>query len=444
MSEPPESSESQPSHHPPGYRPPPAILYFFLFLPFGATQYFVIITIGALAHDAGISDGVIAGMIAANTFPHTIKVLWAPLVDTVWTKRGWYITTNLISSASIIVLGFIPITESNTGIMWAIILVNGFATTFVGMCTESLMASLCPPSQRGSAGGWSQAGNVGGGTLGGMGLVIAAHSDLSWLPGLVIGGALMACSLALALVHEPGANEPRPSFGVGISRLWKDIRDLLSEKKRREQVKPWFLTLHPLVFLWVLSGAGILSLVLCLVPIGSGGAQNLFGAMGSEWGASKDLIGFANGLISGGAAIVGSVAGGYVSNFMDKRWAYAMSGIVLACVAFAMAALPQQPAFYVGGVIAYSFAIGVCYATFTAFVLDIIGHTGGATKYNLFASLANVPITVMAYVDGGASDLFGRRGMLVVDGLAGIAGAVVLMAVVFLLRRAHMEPPPAD
>jgi PAT family beta-lactamase induction signal transducer AmpG len=192
-----------------------------------------------------------------------------------------------------------------------------------------------------------------------------------------------------------------------------------------------------------LSGAGILSLTLCLVPIGSGGAQTLFGAMGDEWHASKDMVGVANGLISGASAIVGSIAGGLLSDRLDKRWAYALCGVILACVAFGMAAAPQTPTFYVGGVVAYSFALGLCYAAFTAFVLDLIGHTGGATKYNLFASLANVPITIMATVDGAVADRAGRVVMLVVDGLAGVAGATVLMAVVYLLRRAKKEPPPA-
>lgn len=432
------------SHHPPGYRPPPTILYFFLFLPFGATQAFIIITIGTLAHDAGLSDAVIAGMAATSILPHTFKVLWAPLVDTVWSRRSWYIWTNLISSVAIMSLGFIPLDEGHLGLISTVILINGFATTFVGMCTESLMARLCTPEQRGWAGGWSQAGNVGGGTLGGIGLIIANHSDLPWLPSVVIGATLMMCSLALLVVKDLPETGPRPSFGAAFSKLMADIWHMLVDRKRADEVEPKWLFFYPLLFLWALSGVGILSLTLCLVPIGSGGAQNLFGAMGEEWHASKDLVGLANGLLSGGSAIVGSIAGGLLSDRLDKRWAYALSGLLIATVAFAMAIAPQTPVFYAGGVIFYSFALGLAYAAFTAFVLDLIGHTGGATKYNLFASLANVPITLMAVLDGSVADHYGRVTMLVVDGLAGVAGAVVLMSVVFVLRRAHKEPAPAE
>lgn len=436
-------SSTPASHHPPGYRPPPTILYFFLFLPFGATNAFIVISLGKLAHDAGLSDTAVAGMAALNTLPHTMKVLWAPLVDTVWSRRGWYISTNLISSAAIVTLGFIPLDHAHLGLLNTVILINGFATTFVGMCTESLMARLCTPEQRGWAGGWSQAGNVGGSVLGGVGLLIAIYCDITWLPAVAVGGALMMCSLALALVHELPEEGPRPSFGAAFSTLMNDIWHLLVDRKRADDVKPKWLFIYPPLFLWALSGAGILSLALCLVPIGSGGAQNLFGAMADEWHASAELIFWINALVAGIAAILGSIAGGLLSDRLDKRWAYALSGLILASVAFAMAATPQTATFYAGGVILYSFALGLCYAAFTAFVLDIIGHTGGATKYNLFASLANIPITIMATVDGSVADRAGRVVMLVVDGLAGVAGATVLMAVVYLLRRAHKEPPPA-
>jgi MFS transporter, PAT family, beta-lactamase induction signal transducer AmpG len=437
-------SETPSSHHPAGYQPPSPFLYFILFLPFGATGGYITVTLGTLASDAGLSDGVVAGFAAATVFPHAWKVLWAPLVDTVWTNRNWYISTNLISSAAIIALGFIPIDDAHTGLITAVILINGFATTFVGMCTESLMARLCTPEQRGWAGGWSQAGNVGGVTLGGVGLIIANHSDITWLPAIAIGTMLMGCSVALSFVEEPPPTGPRPSFGAGFSTLARDIWHLLIDEKRASEVSPKGLLAFPLVMLWALSGAGILTLALCLVPIGSGGAQNLFGAMGKEWGASQDLIGTANGLISGVAAILGSLVGGVLSDKLDKRWAYALSGLALSCVAFAWAASPQQAEVYVAGVLLYNFAIGMCYATFTAFVLDIIGHTGGATKYNLFASLANVPIILMTTADGAVSDSHGRIAMLVVDGLAGVAGATVLMAVVWILRRTHKEPRPAE
>jgi MFS family permease len=197
------------------------------------------------------------------------------------------------------------------------------------------------------------------------------------------------------------------------------------------------------VFIYVLSGAGILSIALCMMPIGSGGAANLFSAIAEDWGASASTISIVNGLGSGGAAIVGSLTGGYIASKMDKRRAYALSGVILAVFTFGMAAGPRTELFYGLGVLAYYFALGMCYATFSAFVLDIIGHSGGATKYNLFASLANLPIYAMGLLDGYVATEHGRTTMLWVDGMSGVVGAVLLMGVVFILRATKHDPEPA-
>ena len=200
-------------------RPPHPFLYFLLFLPFGATSGFIMVTIGALAKKTGMSDEAITAMVATNTLPHTWKFLWAPVVDTLWTGRGWYISTNLLSSACIIALGFIPITPETTGLMTGIIFINGLSTTFIGMCTEALMAKLTPPDQRGAAGGWSQAGNLGGATIGGFGLILANELAYDWAPFVIVGGLLLACSLVLSFVKEP-PRDPSKKFGDNILKIF--------------------------------------------------------------------------------------------------------------------------------------------------------------------------------------------------------------------------------
>ncbi len=424
-------------------RPPHPFLYLLLFLPFGASSGFILVTIGSLAGTAGLSDEVIAGMVVMNVTPNTFKVLWAPLVDTIWTPRGWYISSNLVSSITVIALGFIPISSATVPLLTGIIFLNGLSTSFIAMCVESMMARLTPPEQRGAAGGWSQAGNLGGSTIGGLGLLIAEHSIYPWMAAVVVGGMLLSCSLVLGFIKEPPPPEPRPRFFANLRALGTDIWGLLVDQRRADKVRPKWLLWLPPVFLWALSGAGILAITLSVMPIGSGGAQNVFSAIAPDWDASPELVSIANGLVSGGASILGCLAGGWLSTLLDKRKAYALSGVILAVVTFGMALAPRIPAMYAAGVIAYSFGLGLCYSTFTVFVLDIIGHTGGATKYNLFASLANIPILTMGFVDGYVATAYGRTTMLWVDGLAGVAGAIVLLGVVWILRLRRLDPTPA-
>jgi MFS family permease len=390
-------------------RPPPAFLYFILFLPFGATTAYVGTTIVNMWSSGQIGEAALGAMAASNILPHTFKVLWAPLVDTVWNGRAWYIVGNLVSSAAIVATGFIPVAKDNVDLLTWIVILNGFATTFVGMTTEALMAHVCPPEQRGMAAGWSQAGNVGGGVVGGSALLLFQLTGIAWMPGVVVGVLLMTCTVVL-LWLPPIHPVDRPTFLEAAKELGRDVKGIF----------------------W--SRTGLIGAALCILPIGSGAAANLFSAdkFVAEWGVSKNLVGPLNGTVGGVAAMLGSLAGGKLSDAIEKKRAYALSGVVLAVTAFAMALMPKDTATYVIWVFGYQFAIGLCYATFTGFVLDVIGKGAAATKYNLLASLANIPITLMGRWDGRIAEAHGHGAMLWFDGAMGVAGAVVLMVIVLL------------
>jgi len=405
----------------PSRRPPPAFLYFILFLPFGATTAYVGTTIVSMWSSGQIGEAALGAMAASNILPHTFKVLWAPLVDTVWNGRAWYIIGNLVSSAAIVATGLIPIAKDNVDLLTWIVIINGFATTFVGMTTEALMAHVCPPEQRGMAAGWSQAGNVGGGVIGGSALLLFQLTGIAWMPGIVVGVLLMSCTVVL-LWLPPIHPVDRPTFVEAAKELARDVKGIF----------------------W--SRTGLIGAALCILPIGSGAAANLFAAdkFVAEWGVSKNLVGPLNGTVGGFAAMLGSVTGGKLSDVIEKKRAYALSGIALAVTAFAMALMPKDTATYIIWVFGYQFAIGLCYATFTGFVLDVIGKGAAATKYNLLASLANIPITLMGRWDGRVAEGHGHSAMLWFDGAMGVAGAVVLMVIVLVALPKQRPPQSAS
>lgn len=376
--------------------------------------------LGHYGHAVGMSDEVIAALLAMNILPHTWKFLWAPVVDTVWNGRGWYVSANLVSSLAIMTLGLVPIAPANINLLTTIVFINGLATTFVGMCTESLMAHLTPLSDRGRAASFSQAGNVGGSLVGGIALNIAEATHTQYIPAFAIGGALLACSGALMTMPSPPKTKSH-GLKAAMREVGTDIWSILGSR------------------------AGVFAIILCFMPIGSGAAANLFAAMADEWHASVNVVGFSNGVGSGIGAIVGCLIGGKLSDVMNRRNAYALSGVFLAIFTFAMAMTPRTQLTYVFFVLLYNLGVGMCYSTFTAFVLEIIGKGAAATKYNIFASLANVPIYAMGKWDGTISDRHGRTAMLWFDGGAGIGGAVlVLIAALFLLRRKPTDPPGSN
>jgi PAT family beta-lactamase induction signal transducer AmpG len=67
--------------------------------------------------------------------------------------------------------------------------------------------------------------------------------------------------------------------------------------------------------------------------------------------------------------------------------------------------------------------------------LETIGKGAAATKYNLLACLANMPITYMTLIEGQAQARWGSGGMLVNEAVLGVAGVVLFGAIALATRR---------
>jgi len=257
---------------------------------------------------------------------------------------------------------------------------------------------------------------VGGSLVGGVGLFIADKVQRQYVPAFIIGVALLACSGALLTMPAPPKTKPQ-----GLIKVFREL-----------SLDIWSV---------VASRGGVFAVVLSIMPIGAGAASNLFAPMAEDWHASVGIVSFSNSVGSGIGAIAGCLVGGKISDGMNRRNAYALCGVLMAAFTFAMAMAPRTPHTYLFFVFLYNFGVGLCYATFAAFILEIIGKGAAATKYNLFASLANIPIYTMGRFDGYVSDLHGRKAMLWVDGGAGVVGALFVVLAAILLR---VKPIPAS
>jgi predicted MFS family arabinose efflux permease len=292
-------------------------------------------------------------------------------------------------------------------------LVASTASTFLAMSVESLMAYSTPDAQRGRAGGWFQAGNLGGqGLGGGAGLWLAQHFGEPWLPAVVLAGVSLACCAALALIPEP---PPAPRGETVAHSVRGVLRDLWSVARSR---------------------GGFLALLVCFLPIGTGAAANLLAAIANDWRASADTVALVTGALGGVASAIGCFIGGYLCDRMDRKTAYWVFGLAQALCAVAMAITPRTQAVYIAFVMLYWLITGFAYAAFSAVVLEAIGQGAAATKYNLFASLSNMPIAYMTLVDGWAHTRWGAGAMLCVEAAIGVAAIALFIAVAACLRPA--------
>jgi len=392
-------------------------VFLFLIVPFGAMGGYLSVAIGYQLTQAGVSVEAVAALIAASYIPQTWKFLWAPVADTTLSRKTWYLVAGLVSALGIFVTGAVPADAASLPLLYAAVLISNVASTFLAMATESLMVYNTPPELHGRAGGWFQAGNLGGNGLGGgAGLWMAQTLPDPWMAGAAVAVTCALCAAALWFVPEPPPLARTGHYGRMLVAVLKDLWQVARSR------------------------AGILALLICFLPIGSGAATNLWAAVADDWHASANTVALATGVFSGIVSALGCLFGGFGSDRMDRKTAYALYGLLMAICTVAMALAPRTETMYVVFTLVYAFIQGLTYAGFTAVVLETIGLGAAATKYNVYASLSNMPIAYMTLVDGWAHTRWGAAGLLNVEAAIGVAGIIVFIAIAMILpRRAAPE-----
>lgn len=406
------------------------IVFLLLIIPFGATSGFLGVTIVYLLGRAGVNPLTIGVLTGLSFVPHTFKFLYAPLVDLCFTRKQWFVMACVTSALGIALLGMVPATEAGLPWLRVLVVVGNFATAFLSMSVESLMAYNTAPQQLGRTAGWFQAGNLGGSGLGGgLALVVAENTSLPWLPGVVLAMVCLLTGIAILYTTEPEPHLPELSD------------DLQQGVTRPESFPLWNAFKRVLLDLWQVASSrvGYLGLLICFLPIGSGAAGNLFPLFATEWGASANDVAATSGALSGLLSALGCMVGGYFCDRMDRKLAYAVFGLIMSLCAMLMAWAPHNLTMYYVFVLSYGFISGLCYAAFTAVTLEAIGTGAVATKYSIFASLSNTPIAYMGILNSYFYDKSGSNAGLYSDAAMGVAGVLVFLLVSVASRSLHRQ-----
>jgi PAT family beta-lactamase induction signal transducer AmpG len=417
-------------------RAPHPVVWTVLYLPFGALSGFVGVALTYLATQHGLSIAEGALLNGAQLLTQWLKWLWAPLVDISLSPRKWYWISTSLSGLGVLSMSAVPLGPATLGIVLAIIAFASLINSVVGMSVEAIVAGcLVNDSIDDSPGGstdrrvgwvsaWFQAGNLGGaGVGGGLGLFLLQTLPKPWMTGAILAGLFVACGLALRFTPADVAAAPRRSGArAEVSRVVRSLGAMLRTK------------------------GGLLSAVLCVLPVGTGAAQVVLtqARVAAFWGAGVEQVALVQGLLSGVVTTLGCFAGGALCQRLHPRTAYAGVGLALAAVAVGMGVAPATVAMYVVWNFVYAFAVGLAYAAFTALVLDAMGEGSAATKYNVFASLSNFPLWWLGLLLGVAADRWGARRMLLTEAEIGVAGLVVFALAARLVGRPSSEASPAS
>jgi len=404
------NSKAKPAH--------PAI-FMVLLLPYGIMQGYLTVTLAYLYHKAGMPVEDVAALVGLSLLPNIFKFVWGPLIDLTLSVKKWYLIANVTTAAGMFLMGVLTPIAHNFWLLGAVVFVAFFASTFVCLAASSFMAYDTTEETKGRAGGWYNIGGLGGIGLGGAaGLWLAQYVSAAWMVGAGLGIACLFCFFAIPFVKEPESAIRANKVGQNLANLFKDIWLTIKEK------------------------AAVLALFLAFLPLGTGAAGSLFAAMATDWHAGVNIVALVTGLLGAGATSIGCLVGGYLCDIMNRQRAYVLFGLAQALCAVGMAFCPHTEIFFVCWTLAYAFANGLAFSGFTAFVLEVIGKGAAATKYNLYAGLANIPIYLVTIADGWGDTKWGPNGTLLIE--AACAGAGILLFYLFkaLMGKKRVSPAP--
>jgi MFS family permease len=399
---------------------PHPVQFMFLIVPFGATSGFLGVCLAYLLTEAKVEAAAVAGLLALAYLPHTWKFLWAPLVDLTLTRKLWY----FIGLAGVVLgIGFsgtLPMATQSMPQLTVIVLLTMFCATLVGMAVESVMAYSTSEDAKGRASGWFQAGNLGGGGLGGglaLWLIQSGGFTVeaaSW----AMAGTLALCAWPMAFLKEAPAEVQGLHWRGHVKRTALDLWGLLRSR------------------------TGALALLICFLPIGTGALSNLWSIIAHEWQASANTVALVTGTLSGLLSAAGCLLGGFLCDRMDRKKAYCLFGLVLGACTLGMAFGPRTEWSYVLFTSLYSVVVGFCYAAYSAVVLEAIGKGAAATKFNVLASLANTPIAWVTALSGWLLGKYGSTWALASEMALALVAVVGFVGVV-VLSAGRRAPPDA-
>jgi MFS transporter, PAT family, beta-lactamase induction signal transducer AmpG len=392
----------------------PPWLFGVLSLPYGIGSAIITILIPYLLRKQGVSVGRIAPIVAIANIPAIWYFVYAPVVDMAWRRRTWlFFAAGGAAACSAVAVW---ISASSLGAVTFLLFLATAISGLLSAANGALLTTL-PATVHGRTAGWYNAGNIGGGAVGGGLAIWLADAASVHTVSLCVALLIALPILAAFRIEEPPL--PHKAAWPRILSLSHDLRALATSKRT------------------------IAGLVFFLSPVGSAAIANLISGVGPDYRASGREVLMISGIGGGLLNALGCLAGGLVCGRFDVRKAYVTSGMLAAVFGGYLALGPHSPITYGAGYSGYALASGLAYAVFTTLVLEVLGpgRAAAASGYSLLVASGNVPIVYMTWLDGVGYQHWGARGLMTVDALANGLGAIALLIFGYYVREIWKRSP---
>ncbi len=386
-----------------------------LILPVAVYVGFTATPLPFLLSKAGISVYEIGTIGSLLQLPNILVFLWAPLVDVRLRRRMWLV----FSAAATAVCMWIALPLVGTAslyVLTAFLLVGGMTVSLVLASSGGLMVTALSPSAQSKAAAWNQAGYLAGGALGGALILWLVTRVTAFSTGLILALVLFLPSLVAFTLPE---KEPAAAhwFKGRFAAIKREIGGVFKSPLRR----------------W--------STLLLMAPAGTGAAQLLLPAIASHYGVGASGVIWINGLGGGIALAAGSLLGALVPSDWDGRVVYASAGLLNGLAAIVLTSADGATGYLVGTIL-YLVTVGLCWARFTALIVEIVGADtrDASTLYSALSAAGSIPLAYMTWLDGFGYSKLGTHGLLWTDATGNLLvfSVVVTVFIIHGLRFRHV------
>jgi PAT family beta-lactamase induction signal transducer AmpG len=378
--------------------------------------------VGFLLRQDGVPVPRIASIVALLLLPGTLFFLWSPVSDFWLRRKHWFVLSAAIAAAALIMAFAVKHLDSRPAL--SLLFAAAIVCVLTRACDGGLMSTVVAEHHKTRVAGFSQAGSLSAGALGGAGLLLLAQR---WSrPAVGIVAALLVLVPALSVLR---VDEPRPlAYPGGLTQRFRVMGREFNHTFLRWSALP--------------------AILLLIGPLASGAAIPLLPSIAKDYGVSGTQVAWFNGV--GGSLLMaaGAVIMGFLPLKFDVRIAFALAALVNQMTLAIFLLGPPRPATYLCGTLLFLFTIGGAWALVTAVILKALGPAGasGGTRFSLLQSMATASFASMAWIDGRGYKYFGPKGLPGIDLLVGGGATVAFLAWFWwdARRAALIEPHVLD
>jgi PAT family beta-lactamase induction signal transducer AmpG len=404
------------------------VLYFAEGIPFG----FIITSVNAYLSGLGVPPEQI-GILSLLSLPWSLKFFWSPLVDRYGLRSSWIIGAQVVMILCLLGLASLvggPVTLS----FWLLLAILCLGSATQDLAIDAYTIDFLETKELGIANGIRSGSYRFGSLAAGSGLLILSDV-VGWRPAFVGVGvmfvALVVTILAFRSFRLPRiASEPAHKHDSPLAIFSNAIKGLTTHPSF------WAIILFTLLY-----KAGDAMMGIMVIPFWK------------HLSFSSTQIGVVSGMLGSVATTLGGLLGGWYTSrfgigislwvlgliqalFHLGYWLAALPGmgrLVLFHVPLLGLSIPIYPIYFASQ--GESFAVGMGYAPFMAFMMCLCDKRFSATQYAFFIFLAVLSGRLMGFVGGFGVKYLGFANFFFVTFLVALPAFALLPWILPVVRQ---------